>query len=102
MAKADLHIHTHASDGHMSPEDVVRYAVEHKLEVISITDHDTLKGYRQAQSVANSRDDIELLPGIEITSDFDGRECHLLAYCFDPDHYAIKKNGARPLSFASQ
>ena len=91
MAKADLHIHTYASDGHMSPEDVVRYAVEHKLDVISITDHDTLKGYRKAQAVADSRDDIELLPGIEITSNFSGRECHLLAYCFDPDHYSMKK-----------
>lgn len=91
MAKADLHIHTDASDGHMSPKDVVRYAVKHKLETIAITDHDTLKGYRKARSFADERDDIKLLPGIEITSNFESRECHLLAYCFDPDHRAITK-----------
>lgn len=91
MAKADLHIHTTASDGHMSPEDVVRYAAKHKLETIAITDHDTLKGFRAARTVADNTDNLELLPGIEITSDFDSRECHLLAYCFDPDHSAIKK-----------
>lgn len=90
MGKADLHIHTLASDGHMSPENVVKNAKEHKLEIISITDHDTLRGYRKAKEVAKELD-IELIPGVEITSDFNGRECHLLAYCFDPDQPAINK-----------
>ncbi len=90
MAKADLHIHTLASDGHIEPKEAVRYAAKHNLEVISITDHDTIKGYQEATEEAEKRD-IELLPGIEITSDFNDRECHLLAYCFDPNHLAIKK-----------
>ncbi|WP_372637108.1 PHP domain-containing protein [Fodinibius sp.] len=91
MAKADLHIHTRASDGHMSPADVVQQAIKHKLEIIAITDHDTLKGYRKAQEAAAKTEEIRLLPGIEITADFNGRECHLLAYCFDPDHPSIRQ-----------
>lgn len=91
MAKADLHIHTRASDGHMSPENVVKQAIKHKLEVIAITDHDTLKGYRKAKKAADETDKITLLPGIEITANFNDRECHLLAYCFHPEHKAILK-----------
>ncbi|HLR31244.1 MAG TPA: PHP domain-containing protein [Fodinibius sp.] len=91
MAKADLHIHTLASDGHMSPGDVVRQAIRHKLEIIAITDHDTLKGYRKAREIAEKTEEIRLLSGIEITADVDGRECHLLAYCFDPDHPSMLK-----------
>ncbi|MCW9707770.1 PHP domain-containing protein [Fodinibius salsisoli] len=91
MAKADLHIHTKASDGRMSPEGILQCAKKHKLEIIAITDHDTLKGYDQARELAERSDELTLLPGIEITSDFDGRECHLLAYCFDPDHHEIRQ-----------
>lgn len=90
MAKADLHIHTIASDGHMSPEAVVHNAQKHGLDIIAITDHDTVEGYRKARPVADEVG-IELLPGVEITADFGGRECHLLAYCFDPDHPPMKK-----------
>ncbi|MGD8426069.1 MAG: PHP domain-containing protein [Balneolaceae bacterium] len=90
MGKADLHIHTVESDGNMSPKDVVRLAGKHKLEIISITDHDTIRGYRKARETAQELG-IQLLPGVEITSNFDGRECHLLAYCFDPDHEVINK-----------
>lgn len=89
MGRADLHIHTVASDGRMEPEDVVAYALKHKLDAISITDHDTIKGYKKAREAAREKD-IELIPGVEITARFNERECHLLAYCFDPDHDAIK------------
>lgn len=88
MAKADLHIHTTASDGHSTPQQIIKNAEKHNLDIISITDHDTIFGYRKALSAAEDTD-ITLLPGIEITSDFNGSECHLLAYCFDPDHSVI-------------
>lgn len=88
MAKADLHIHTTASDGHSTPQQIINNAEKHNLEIISITDHDTIRGYRKAVEAAEDTD-ITLLPGVEITSDFNGRECHLLAYCFDPDHSVI-------------
>ncbi|HET6527966.1 MAG TPA: PHP domain-containing protein, partial [Balneolaceae bacterium] len=56
--------------------------------VISITDHDTIKGYQKAKEAAAGAD-IELIPGVEITARFNQRECHLLAYCFDPEHESI-------------
>lgn len=90
MAKADLHIHTTASDGQSTPQQIIKNAKKHNLDVISITDHDTIRGYKKAVEEAE-KTGITLLPGVEITSDFNGRECHLLAYCFDPDHEVINQ-----------
>lgn len=90
MAKADLHIHTNASDGRSTPQQILQRASEHKLDIIAITDHDTIRGYKEARNVIGDYD-VELLSGAEITADFNGRECHLLAYCFSPDHPAINK-----------
>lgn len=82
MAKADLHLHSTASDGNMSPEEVVNAARKLNLSVIALTDHDTIQGVKPAQKAARELE-LEVLPGIEITTDFNGRECHLLAYNFD-------------------
>ncbi len=84
MAKADLHIHTTASDGRMSPDEVVRQAVRLNLSVIAITDHDTIAGISAARNKASIYD-LHVLPGVEITTSFGDRECHLLAYLFDMD-----------------
>lgn len=84
MGKADLHIHTTASDGNLSPDEIIDLAQKHDLQIISITDHDTIRGYLTARKRAGSTD-IELLPGVEITCAFNGRESHLLGYCFDPE-----------------
>ena len=85
MGKADLHTHTTASDGAYEPENLLNYAREKGLETISITDHDTIKGYLSAKPVAEKLG-IELLPGIENTVIWKEREIHLLAYCFDEEH----------------
>lgn len=94
MGKADLHIHTTASDGRMSPEAVLRNAKETGVDTIAITDHDTIRGYQKAKPLAVDYG-IDLISGIEISSDFNGRECHLLAYFFDADDPEIKKMVAR-------
>lgn len=90
MPKADLHIHTNASDGRSTPEEILQYAQNHGLETIAITDHDTIKGYLKARELADDME-IELLSGAEFTADFNGRECHILAYCFDAEHRAIRQ-----------
>lgn len=89
MSKADLHIHTTASDGKSTPEQIIKNAKKHRLKVISITDHDTIKGYQNAKKMAEEYG-ITLLSGAEITADFKGKERHLLAYCFEPDHPKIE------------
>jgi predicted metal-dependent phosphoesterase TrpH len=82
QAKADLHIHTTASDGKASPKEVVCRAEKSNLSVISITDHDTTAGVWAAQKEAGQCL-VEVLAGAEITGSFKNRDCHLLAYHFD-------------------
>ncbi len=84
MGKADLHIHSTASDGKASPTLIVEMAVEQNLNIIALTDHDTIAGYKEAQRAAEDKP-IEILSGAEITAHFEGREAHLLAYCFDTE-----------------
>lgn len=89
MRKADLHIHSTASDGNSTPSQIVELAVEQNLEVIALTDHDTVSGFREAKEAARQKP-IEVLVGSEITADFNRREAHLLAYCFDIEHEQIR------------
>lgn len=77
-----MHIHTTASDGRMSPAEVVREAANLNLAVISLTDHDTIEGVPNAIKEAEAHN-IEILTGVEITTAFGEEECHLLAYGFD-------------------
>ena len=89
LPKADLHIHTTCSDGKLTPVQAVELAKARKLSALSITDHDTFKGYFEALPKAGELD-IELIPGVEITSLFNGRESHILAYYFDVDSNYFK------------
>ena len=82
--KADLHIHTTCSDGRLTPEEAVQMANNKKLVSLSITDHDTCRGYFQAIDKANELN-VDLIPGVEITSVLEDKEVHILAYNFDPD-----------------
>ncbi|MDN4594900.1 PHP domain-containing protein [Polycladomyces subterraneus] len=79
---ADLHIHTTASDGLFSPEEVVRMAKDKGLRAIAITDHDTVGGVAQAAAAA-AHLGIELVPGIEISTLADGQDVHVLGYFVD-------------------
>ena len=80
----DLHLHTTASDGTLSPADLVARAAAAGLTVISITDHDTLAGIPEGRLAADGHG-LRLINGVEITGVEDGRDVHLLAYFFDPD-----------------
>ncbi|WP_234573396.1 PHP domain-containing protein [Rhodohalobacter sp. 614A] len=84
MGKADLHIHTNASDGDLSPEDLIKKVAQKGLKTISITDHDTIKGYELARDLAEENE-IELIPGVEISTVWNNREIHVLAYAFDEE-----------------
>ncbi|MFH0877152.1 MAG: PHP domain-containing protein [Candidatus Omnitrophota bacterium] len=77
---ADLHIHTYYSDGTFSPSEVVAQAAKCGLATIAITDHDTVEGIDLARSAAG---DCEVLTGIELTAEFDGKEIHILGYLLD-------------------
>ena len=83
MTKVDLHIHSTASDGHLSPAEVICKAAEAGLTVIALTDHDTTNGIAEALEAANSFPQLKMIPGIEISTDIDHGEMHLLAYFID-------------------
>jgi len=81
MAKADLHIHSTASDGLFSPRKVVTEAKKMGFSVIALTDHDTTQGL--AEAIATGRDySVQVVPGIELSTVSDGEEIHILGYKF--------------------
>lgn len=81
LGTVDLHVHSDASDGTMTPTEVVNYAKEKKLYAIALTDHDTVDGVKEAIEAAG--DDIHLIPGIEISANYEGTDLHILGYNVD-------------------
>ncbi len=79
----DLHLHTTASDGRLSPAQLVARASAAGLTTISVTDHDTVAAIAEATEAARGVN-IRVVPGIEITAVDDGRDVHMLGYFFDP------------------
>ncbi|MBO5423557.1 MAG: PHP domain-containing protein [Fibrobacteraceae bacterium] len=85
---ADLHLHTKFSDGELSVEDLIRLAKKKGLRCISITDHDNLDSFQAAIEPAREAN-LEIIPGIEISSVWQGRDIHILGYFCDPTNLAL-------------
>ena len=81
--RADLHLHTTASDGRLTPQELVRKAIELKLDVIAITDHDSVEGVLPALEAAKSFTQLMVIPGVEINTDVPKGEVHILGYFID-------------------
>ena len=81
----DLHIHSTASDGSLTPEEIVQIAQDKGLFAIAITDHDTVAGVQPALHAAQGTG-LHVLPGVEISVDFDETEIHILGYFIDLEH----------------
>jgi 3',5'-nucleoside bisphosphate phosphatase len=82
--RADLHSHSSVSDGTEPPAVVIRRAATAGLDVIALTDHDTVAGQREAASALP--EGLTLLPGAELSCRLEGHSVHLLAYLFDPEN----------------
>jgi predicted metal-dependent phosphoesterase TrpH len=80
--RADLHVHSNASDGTDPPAEVMRRAGLAGLDAVALTDHDTVAGLAQARAARPRA--LTLVPGMELSCRLDGRSLHLLAYLFDP------------------
>ena len=80
----DLHIHTTASDGTDSPRAAVEKAASLGLAAVSITDHDSVSGVPEAMR-AGAELGVEVVPGIEVSSDYRDNNVHILGYFIDPD-----------------
>ena len=86
----DLHIHTTASDGSLTPSQVVRYAKEKNLKAISITDHDTIEGNEEA-IMEGRREGIEVVPRVEISVDYSPGTMHMLGYFITIEDTPLKE-----------
>ena len=82
-AGVDLHSHTTASDGTLSPAELVRAAVKRGVRVLAITDHDSTEGLAAARAEAERHPLLTVVPGLEINCDVPGAEVHVLGYYVD-------------------
>jgi predicted metal-dependent phosphoesterase TrpH len=85
--RIDLHVHSNASDGTDPPAEVARRAAAAGLDVVALTDHDTMAGI--AAAVAALPPGLTLIPGLELSCLDDGRSMHLLAYLCDSGDPAL-------------
>jgi predicted metal-dependent phosphoesterase TrpH len=81
--KVDLHTHTRASDGALTPRELVDKAAEHRVDVLAITDHDSTEGIAEASEAAARHPGLTLVPGLEINCNVEGAEIHVLGYLVD-------------------
>ncbi|MFG2911769.1 PHP domain-containing protein [Kitasatospora sp. NPDC048298] len=85
--RIDLHAHSNASDGTDSPAELVAAAVAADLDVVALTDHDTVAGHAEAAGAVRALPEgtrLTVVPGAELSCVVDGISMHLLAYLFDP------------------
>ncbi|UCH33483.1 MAG: PHP domain-containing protein [Armatimonadota bacterium] len=90
VSPIDLHVHTTASDGTSTPDDAVAACAESGVEVLGITDHDSLDGIAEALAAGNRRG-VTVVPGLEINTDYGETEAHVLGYFVD--HRSPALNG---------
>jgi len=83
VSKVDLHIHSTASDGRFSPEEIVRKAVELGLEVIALADHDSVDGIVPMLEAARKFPRLRVIPAVEVSTDVPSGEVHVLGYFID-------------------
>jgi len=91
--RADLHVHSNASDGTDTPAEVMHRAARAGLDAVALTDHDTVAGHAEARR--SLPDGLTLVPGMELSCRLDDRSLHLLAYLFDPDHPELAEQTQR-------
>jgi predicted metal-dependent phosphoesterase TrpH len=84
-SRADLHLHSTCSDGTYTPAQLVELARRCGLSAIALTDHDTLAGVPLARAAA-ADSGLEIIPAVEITTEYQDRELHLLAYWIDEEN----------------
>ena len=89
MSGYDLHTHSTRSDGTETVEANVARAVELGLAGLGVTDHDSTEGLAQATAAAEGAD-LEIVPGIEFSAEYDGASLHVLAYWIDPSNPELR------------
>lgn len=90
--KADLHSHSCASDGQLTPTELVMRAANRQVDMLALTDHDTLSGLAEAHAAAAaSQPAVRIINGVEISCSWHGQEIHVVGLNFDAQHPAISQ-----------
>lgn len=90
--KIDLHIHTKMSDGELTPKEVIDKAIENKVKVISITDHDTIEAYTEELIQYAESKGVKLIKGVEISTKINKCGIHVLGYNIDVENEKFKES----------
>ncbi len=90
MKIVDLHVHSTKSDGSYTPRELVEYAVKKGLAAFALTDHDTTEGLAEAFLAAEGKD-IEVIPGIEFSTEYQGKDIHILGLYIDYEGEEFRK-----------
>ena len=81
--QVDLHLHTRASDGTLTPTELVELCASRGLRTIAVSDHDSTEGIPEAFAAAEAFPDLRIIPAIELSTDVPGSEIHVLGYFID-------------------
>jgi predicted metal-dependent phosphoesterase TrpH len=84
-SKGDFHTHSTASDGRLTPTELVELAVSQGVRYHALTDHDSTEGIAEARAAAAKHPGYQLIPGVEFGTDIEGAEVHMLGLFLDPD-----------------
>lgn len=95
MKNIDLHVHSNFSDGTLTPQEIIKLAYKNNLSAIALTDHDTLEGIHEGKKAVDELKkqgkEIRLIPGVEITIGYQGRDIHILGLFLNPDNTNLSK-----------
>jgi predicted metal-dependent phosphoesterase TrpH len=83
VSRVDLHVHTTASDGKYTPEEIISQAAALGLRYIALADHDSVDGIAPAIEAAKAFPQLTFIPGVEISTDVPDGEIHVLGYFID-------------------
>ena len=90
-ALVDLHLHTTASDGRLSPTELIHLLASQGLKQVAISDHDTTDGLAEAFAAAEEFPDMRIIPAIELSTDIPGDEVHMLGYFLRHEDEELQK-----------
>ncbi|MCY4654590.1 MAG: PHP domain-containing protein, partial [Dehalococcoidia bacterium] len=93
--EVDLHLHTLASDGTLSPTELVDLCAKRGLKTIAVSDHDSTEGLHEAYAAARKHHGLEIIPAIELSTDVPGSEIHVLGYFIDTGDTAFQQTLTR-------
>src|SRR3954452_20217697 len=94
-SKGDFHCHSTASDGKLTPTQVVDLAAGNGVRVFALTDHDSTEGITEARSAAARHSGFTLVPGVELSTDIEGDEVHVLGYLPDINNADLQQELTR-------